>query len=85
MLARFEPAGLEARVASHSLLDRLQPSGRKARLWELFGQHYAELAREAAEDFNALFGKAFLAAYEQQIDRPQGRGCDERDSPARGA
>lgn len=83
VLARFEPAGLEARVA-HGLLDRLQPASRKARLWELFGQQYAELAREAGDDCNALFGKAFLDAYEQQVGRLQGDD-DQRGTPARGA
>ena len=83
VLARFDPVELEARVAPRSLLDRLQPSGRKARLWELSGRHYAELAREAADDFNALFGKAFLEAYEQQVDRLQRSSRDEREPPAR--
>lgn len=83
VLARFEPAALEARVSAHSLLDRLQPSGRKARLWDLFGQQYAELAREAADDFNALFGKAFLAAYEQQVERLQVSARDDSQSPDR--
>lgn len=68
VLKRFEPAELEARVGALSLLDKLQPSGRKARLWDLFEQHYAELSREAADDFNALFGKVFLDAYQQQVD-----------------
>lgn len=80
VLVRFEPAGIEARLA-HRLLDRLQPSGRKARLWDLFGQHYAELAREATDDFNALFDKPFLEAYEQA---GRLRSGDARDSPARG-
>lgn len=83
VLARFEPAALEARVSAHNLLDRLQPSGRKARLWDLFGQQYAELAREAADDFNALFGKAFLAAYEQQVERLQLSARDDLQPPAR--
>jgi type VI secretion system FHA domain protein len=82
VLARFEPGRLEARVAAHSLLDRLQPSGRKARLWDLYEQHYAELAREASDDFNALFGKAFLVAYEQQIGRLQASDRESRTDSA---
>ena len=85
VLARFDPVELEARVASRRLLDRLRPSGRKARLWELFGRHYAELAREASDDFNALFGKAFLEAYEQQIGRLQRQDHEVQARPARKA
>lgn len=81
VLARFEPGGLEARVAAHSLLDRLQPSGRKARLWDLYEQHYAELAREASDDFNALFGKAFLDAYERQVGQLQAGDREARPDP----
>jgi FHA domain-containing protein len=78
VLERFEPSVLEARVAAHSLLDRLQPSGRKSRLWDLYQQHYAGLAREASDDFNALFGKAFLEAYEQQVGQLQASDREAR-------
>ena len=83
VLVRFDPAELEARVASRSLLDRLQPSGRKTRLWELFCLHYAHLAREASDDFNALFGTAFLEAYQQQIGRLQRQRHEVQGPPAR--
>lgn len=81
VLKRFEPAELEARVGALSLLDKLQPSGRKARLWDLFEQHYAELSREAADDFNALFGRAFLEAYQQQVDLMRARR-EQGEDPA---
>lgn len=81
VLKRFEPAELEARVGALSLFDKLQPSGRKARLWDLFEQHYVELSREAADDFNALFGKAFLDAYQQQVDLMRARR-EQGEDPA---
>jgi len=52
------------------------PMNRKAKLWELYLQHYEGIRDEAQEDFHALFGKAFLAAYEQQLERLR------RDKPA---
>ncbi|MFT3717376.1 type VI secretion system-associated FHA domain protein TagH [Pseudorhodoferax sp.] len=73
MLARFEPAVLESRLSSRSLLDSVLPQNRKARLWELYLRHFEALRDEAHEDFHTLFGKAFLQAYEEQVarlDRP---------------
>ncbi|RFU48321.1 type VI secretion system-associated FHA domain protein TagH [Paraburkholderia sp. DHOC27] len=67
---RFEPARIEARLTQHSLLDALLPNlNRRAQCWNLFADLYAQLSREAADDFHALFGKAFVEAYEAQIDR----------------
>ncbi|WP_233888758.1 type VI secretion system-associated FHA domain protein TagH [Paraburkholderia flagellata] len=67
---RFEPAKIEARLTQHSLLDNLLPQlNRRARCWDLFSELHGQLTREAADDFHALFGKAFVAAYEAQIDR----------------
>ena len=42
---------------------------RRARLWELFNEMFAEISREAEDDFEALFGREFVRAYEEQIDR----------------
>lgn len=69
MLGRFDPAELEAKLAGGSMLDSLLPMNRRARLWDLYLQHHSAIREEAQEDFHNLFGKAFLAAYEQQIER----------------
>jgi FHA domain-containing protein len=69
VLARFSPQDLEAKLVGRSVLDTVLPMNRKAKLWELYLQHYEGIRDEAQEDFHALFGKAFLAAYEQQLDR----------------
>ena len=45
---------------------------RKARMWEVFVEHYQQISNEAADDFHTLFGKAFLKAYEEHIDHLQG-------------
>ena len=77
VLQRFDPQQLEAKLSSRSTLSNLIPSSRKARLWELFQQLFGQLSTEAQDDFDELFGKAFLRAYEAQLDRLQaepGRG-----------
>lgn len=67
---RFEPGKIEARLEQHALLDAILPQlNRRARCWSLFADLYGQLSREAAEDFHTLFGRAFVAAYEAQIDR----------------
>jgi len=69
MLRRFEPARLEAQLAEGGMLDKLMPGNRRARLWELYLQHFGRISESAREDFDELFGKAFVKAYEEQADR----------------
>ena len=69
VLARFSPAPLEARLAERTVLDSLLPMNRRAKLWELYLKHFDEVQNDARDDFHSLFGKAFLAAYEEQLDR----------------
>ncbi|MEO7151826.1 MAG: type VI secretion system-associated FHA domain protein TagH [Burkholderiaceae bacterium] len=68
VLLRFQPAALEAKLTQKSVLDSLLPSGRKARMWDLFNELYTQISSEAADDFHELFGKAFLKAYQAHID-----------------
>lgn len=69
VLARFEPEQLEAKLVGRSMLDSLLPMNRRAKLWELYLQHYDAVKAEAQDDFHNLFGRAFLQAYEEQLDR----------------
>jgi FHA domain-containing protein len=69
VLARFRPEALEAKLVGRSMLDSVLPINRKAKLWELYLQHFEAIREEAQEDFHTLFGKAFLAAYEEQLQR----------------
>jgi FHA domain-containing protein len=69
MLKRFEPARLEAGLSGKGVIDAVLPMNRRARLWELYVEHYARVQDDAQEDFHELFGKAFVKAYEQQLDR----------------
>jgi FHA domain-containing protein len=67
VLDRFEPAQVEAMLTTRSMFESLLPRHRKARLWELFLEHYRSLREEAQQDFHRLFGEAFRAAYEAQV------------------
>lgn len=69
VLARFQPASLESKLTSRSMLDSVLTLNRKAKLWELYLQHFESIREEAQEDFHTLFGKAFLEAYEDQLER----------------
>ena len=57
------------RVAAGESLDSLLPMNRRARLWDLYTERYREIAKEAEDDFHALFGREFLRAYEEQVKR----------------
>lgn len=72
VLQRFDPAKLEAGLEKRSglaTLGGLLGGSRKSRLWELFEQQYTAIRQEAADDFQDFFGRAFLQAYEAQLDR----------------
>ena len=67
VLERFNPARLEQRLTQKTMIDSVLPMTRKAKLWDLFSARYEDISKEAEDDFNALFGKEFLRAYEAQI------------------
>lgn len=75
VLHRFDPAVLEQRLSGKSMLDSLLPMNRRARLWDLYTELYREIASEAEDDFHALFGREFLRAYEEQVERLKERGA----------
>ena len=74
VLRRFDPAMLEKKLKSRSLMDSLVAANRKAKMWDLYAELFKDIYAEAQDDFQTLFGKAFLAAYESEIERfRQGR------------
>jgi len=68
LLKRFDPAALEARL-SPGRLDSFLPGARKARIWELFCETYKDIAREAEDDFQSVFGREFAKAYDAQMKK----------------
>jgi FHA domain-containing protein len=69
MLERFAPQALEAKLTSKSVLDTVLPLQRKAKLWDQYLLHHESIRADAQDDFQTFFGKAFLAAYDEQIDQ----------------
>jgi predicted component of type VI protein secretion system len=67
VLDRFDPTKLETTLGTRSLLDSLQPARHKARLWQLYLEHFRSLRRETQEDFQHFFGKALREAYEARM------------------
>ena len=66
LLRRFEPAALEKRLQP-GMLGSVLPGARKARTWELFCETYKDIAREAQDDFQSVFGREFARAYDAQL------------------
>jgi len=76
VLERFDPVQLETQLSSRSFIDSLIPSHRRAKLWELYVEHARSLKDEAQDDFNRLFGEAFLEAYNAQVRSLEAAGDD---------
>jgi type VI secretion system FHA domain protein len=68
LLKRFDPTSLETRLQPGKL-DSIMPAARKARIWELFCVTYKEIAREAEDDFQSVFGREFARAYDAQSQK----------------
>jgi predicted component of type VI protein secretion system len=64
---RFDPQVLEKTFDKSA--GGFSLGGRKAKMWELFTSHQQKLAQDAQEDFNKVFGRDFMAAYEAQLRR----------------
>jgi FHA domain-containing protein len=84
VLDHFDPSKVEALPTTRSVLDSLLPTYRRARLWELYVEHYRALREEAHEDFKRLFGEAFREAYEAQGRSRDAPTPTEAETPAAG-
>lgn len=69
VVQRFDPARIEQRLSAPGRMARLLPAARKASMWDRLVELYGELARDADEDLQRLFGEKFSVAYEQQVAR----------------
>jgi predicted component of type VI protein secretion system len=67
VMSRFDPAALEKRLAPGGALENLIPANRRARLWSTYSDEYARIVSEIEDDFDALLGRAFLKAYQAQL------------------
>jgi type VI secretion system protein len=69
ILKRFSPKMLESKMESDSILDNILPGGKKAKYWDMFKLLFDQIAGEAEDDFQQLFGRKFSRAYEEQLSR----------------
>ncbi|GGZ07075.1 type VI secretion system-associated FHA domain protein TagH [Pseudoduganella plicata] len=69
VLARVDPALIEARVEPGGVFDRMRSTKRKARMWDAMVALYGDIVREADDDFGHLFGDRFAEAYAEQVER----------------
>jgi type VI secretion system protein len=69
ILKKFNPKSLERKLVSQSVLDNVLPGAKKAKYWDIFVLLYDEIASDAEDDFQQLFGKEFSRAYEAQLNR----------------
>ena len=67
MFDRFDPARLEQEFSEASLVDSLVPAHRKSKCWDVFTKNFRRIAQEAEDDFQQLFTREFVRAYEEQI------------------
>ncbi|MDO8334603.1 MAG: type VI secretion system-associated FHA domain protein TagH [Nitrosomonas sp.] len=67
VLKRFNPNVLEQRLERKNVIDSMLPVNRKAKLWDLFVERYVVTSQEAQEDFQVVFGKEFVQAYETLV------------------
>jgi len=72
VLGKFDPAVLGDKLTKGSVLESLMPSARKAKLWDLYLERYLQIRREAEDDFQSIFGRAFVQAYELETARIKG-------------
>lgn len=74
VLGKFDPARLEQRLAKGSVLESVLPAARKSKLWDQYVALFSQVRREAEDDFQSVFGRAFVDAYEKETQRMKGRG-----------
>ena len=69
VLGKFDPAIIGEQIAAGSFLESLSAWARKAKLWDVYLDRYSDIRREAEDDFQSIFGRAFVQAYERETAR----------------
>lgn len=66
LISRLGPSAVEAGEAQPGGLNRLFPDARDAALWRRHREQHAHLLAHFDDDFEAVFGREFVRAYEEQ-------------------
>jgi FHA domain-containing protein len=75
MVQRLNPEVIEKRQKPAGFLEWLMPAARKARLWDAYVACFQDIVDEAsADEFQVLFGKSFLQAYERKVEKMKKEG-----------
>jgi FHA domain-containing protein len=69
LMARLDPDNIEAALPAPGVVEKLLPSVRNSALWQEYARQHGAIATESQDHFKTLFGAAFLAAYEQEVER----------------
>lgn len=69
LLRQLGPEQMKQRLDQQSLLHNLVPAARKAKYWEMYEQHYKQIAADVSENVRGTFGRAFAEAYEEQAKK----------------
>jgi type VI secretion system protein ImpI/type VI secretion system protein len=71
LVAQFDPAKIRASAEQSGMT--LVAAQRKARAWDAFEAQHAKITEALADDFDAVFGRAFALAYEQTLREASAR------------
>jgi len=77
LISRLGPSALEAGETQAGGLNRLFPDARDAALWRKHREQHAHLLAHFDDDFETVFGREFVRAYEEQARR----AAAARDKP----
>jgi len=67
LLARFDPQRLATEFERNGRSGGLLASSRKAHRWDRYAEFYAEVLKQAEDDFQELFGDEFAQGYDAQV------------------
>jgi|GEM_PF-582825 len=71
ILKNLQPAHVEAQLGTPGLLDQINPARRKAAMWDQFSELFDTISSAKKDEFQALFGKEFLLAYEKEVEKAE--------------
>ena len=73
LVARFSPQRLVERERSQRWYERYVPALYRARMWNRYVSHHRDAVFAIEDDFASVFGKAFLTAYDAEVEDFRGR------------
>ncbi|SAL02841.1 FHA domain-containing protein [Caballeronia ptereochthonis] len=74
LLTRFSPQRLRERDDVSPWYERHLPTLYKARMWDRYAATHRDTVFAIEDDFASVFGKAFLAAYDAEVESYRGIG-----------